>query len=180
MAADAYAGRLDVKTYSARETHELGRRLGKWLAPGDVVALIGELAVGKTVLTQGIAEGLGVPSHVPVSSPTFTLISRYRGRYKLNHADLYRIADPIELGVLGYEEWLDPTDSVTVVEWADRAGDLLPPEYLRVTLEHQSGDSRRIRMETVGVVATRWKDILADLHDGLDTVSADETPSDNC
>jgi len=179
MAADARAGRIEVKTYSARETHELGRRLGKRLAPGDVVALIGELAVGKTVLTQGIADGLGVPSHIPVSSPTFTLINRYRGRCTLIHADLYRIADPIELGALGYEEWLDPTDSVTVVEWADRAGGLLPPEYLRITLDHQGGDSRRIGMETVGAVVTRWKDVFAHLHDGLNTLSADETPSDD-
>jgi len=180
MAPDAYAGRLDVRTYSARETHELGRRLGKRLAPGDVVALIGELAAGKTVLTQGIAEGLGVPPHVAVSSPTFTLINRYRGRCPLIHADLYRITDPIELDALGYEEWLDPTDSVTVVEWADRAGSLLPPEYLRVTLEHQSGDIRRIRMETVGAVATRWKDILAHLHDGLNSLHAAEIPCDDC
>lgn len=179
MAYDACAERLDVKTYSARETHELGRRLGEQLGPGDVVALIGELAAGKTVLTQGIAEGLGVPPHVPVSSPTFTLINRYRGRCPLIHADLYRIADPIELDALGYEEWLDPIDSVTVVEWADRAGELLPPEYLCVTLEHQGSDIRRIRIATVGSGSGRWKDIFTHLHDGLDNLRVSEAPSDN-
>ena len=179
MAYDACAERLDVKTYSARETHELGRRLGERLDPGDVVALIGELAAGKTVLTQGLAEGLGVPPHVPVSSPTFTLINRYGGRCPLIHADLYRISDPVELEALGYEEWLDPIDSVTVVEWADRAGELLPSEYMCATLEHQGGDTRYIRIATVGAGPARWKDIFTHLHDGLDSLRASETPSDD-
>jgi len=160
----------DTITHSADGTYELGRRVGERLEPGDVVALIGELATGKTVLTQGIAEGIGVPPAVAVASPTFTLINRYRGRYELNHADLYRIGEPRDLATLGYEEWLDPTDAVSVVEWADRAEGFLPPSYLRVTLEHGGGNDRYIRLETVGPNAGRWNDILPKLCNELDAV----------
>jgi len=174
MGNDMHYSRLDIDTCRAQDTHELGRRLGERLEPGDVIALIGELATGKTVFTQGIAEGIGVPAHVPVSSPTFTLINRYRGRCVLNHADLYRIADPRELDVLGYEEWLDPTDAVSVVEWADRAEGFLPPGYLLITFEHGGGDNRHIRLETVGPVPSRLKEILPQ----LDEFQPGRTPSD--
>jgi tRNA threonylcarbamoyladenosine biosynthesis protein TsaE len=150
-----------ILTHEAGETHEIGRRIGGMLTPGDVLALVGDLAAGKTVLTQGIAEGLGVPPHVPVASPTFTLINRHQGRYTLIHADLYRISDPRELDSLGYEEWLDPTDAVSVIEWADRAKDLLPATHLRITLSHAGHDDRRIQIEPVNPDSAHLPAIVA-------------------
>ncbi len=181
MSTDAAHERIEIDTTSAHETRELGRRLGRQLEPGDVVALIGELAAGKTVLTQGIAEGMEVPPHVLVSSPTFTLINRYRGRAVLIHADLYRITAAHELGTLGYEEWLDPADAVTVVEWADRAEEFLPRDHVRVTLEHRGADRRHIRVEPVGAAAAaRWQDKLPHLCTEPDDVRASGTSSNSC
>src|SRR5947209_19465719 len=88
-------------TRSARATRALGARLGKLLAPGDAVALIGELGAGKTELVRGICRGAGVPG-TEVASPTFAIVSAYRGRLPVYHADLYRVADYDELFATGF------------------------------------------------------------------------------
>ena len=114
-----------ITTNSPDETIELGRRLGRLLGPGYVVALTGELGAGKTCLTKGIALGLGVADARAVRSPTFVLISEYRGRLTLYHVDAYRLHGPADFEALGATEILT-SGAVTVIEWADRVEGALP------------------------------------------------------
>ena len=147
-----------LQTAAADETEGLGRRLGALLRAGDVVALSGDLGAGKTVMVRGIAAGAG--STARVASPTFTLIREYPGRVPLFHADLYRIDDPSQLGDLGLEELFD-RPAVMVVEWAERAGTLLPPEHLWISIAFGAGaDDREITFVARG---RRYEEILARL-----------------
>lgn len=134
---------------SPEEMQALGERLAQDLRTGDVLMLHGDLGAGKTTLTQGIAGGLGVDG--AVQSPTFTLVREHRGReMMLYHLDLYRLADPDELEGLGYEEYLDPPDGVSVIEWPERAGDWLPDRFTLVHIGHLGGDRRQVTIERVG------------------------------
>ena len=135
--------RLRVRiSHSPEETRALAARLGPWLAPGDVVALNGELGSGKTEFVHGLAQGLKVPPEVPVASPSFTLAHEYPGgRLPLVHLDLYRLEDlPPEL-LPDLEEYLSG-DQAVAVEWAERLAPLLPGDYLEVRLAI-TGESRR-------------------------------------
>lgn len=136
------------ETYSAEETAELGRRLAQQIQPGSVCALIGDLGVGKTVFTQGIAEGLGISE--PVCSPTFTIIQVYEeGRMPFYHFDVYRIADPEEMEEIGYEDYFYG-DGFVMVEWADLIPELMPAKYQKITIEkdlEKGFDYRRITVE---------------------------------
>lgn len=130
--------RVTVTTRSEEETLDLGRRIGRALGRGDVVALVGELGTGKTVLARGIAEGLGASGYF--ASPTFTLIREYHGRMPMYHVDLFRLT-PHEAAELGLEESME--HGVTVIEWADRAPALLRPPLLRVELAFGEGANER-------------------------------------
>lgn len=136
------------ETYSAEETAELGRRLAQQIQPGSVCALIGDLGVGKTVFTQGIAEGLGISE--PVCSPTFTIVQVYEeGRMPFYHFDVYRIADPEEMEEIGYEDYFYG-DGFVMVEWADLIQELMPAKYQKITIEkdlEKGFDYRRITVE---------------------------------
>ena len=124
---------LECVTHSADETRALAAKLAAWLAPGDIIALNGELGSDKTEFVHGLAAGLGVPAEVPVASPSFTLAHEYPGRLLLVHLDLYRLKDlPAEL-LPDLEEYLSG-DGVLAVEWARRLAGLLPGEYLEVRL----------------------------------------------
>jgi len=129
------------RSNSPEETRVLAARLGELLAPGDVVALKGELGSGKTEFVHGLAQGLGVPSQVPVASPSFTLAHEYPGRCALTHIDLYRLGDlPPEM-LPEMEEYLYGS-RVAVIEWAERLKGLLPEDHLEVLLAI-TGESRR-------------------------------------
>ena len=106
---------------SPEQTRELGEKLGRLLSRGNVVALVGELGAGKTVLTQGLAKGLGVGPDEYVSSPSFALVNQYRGRVPIYHLDIYRLGGEAEMVALGYEDYFEP-DGVTIIEWADKVG----------------------------------------------------------
>ncbi len=121
------------------ETRRIGARLGRLLEAGDVVLLQGELGSGKTVLVQGIGEGLAVRE--PVKSPTFVLQTEYHGRLTLYHADLYRLEHPREVLDLALEEVAAP--GVLVVEWPERAWDELPPEHLLARIDGEETPGRR-------------------------------------
>jgi tRNA threonylcarbamoyladenosine biosynthesis protein TsaE len=124
------------------ETRALAARLGAALAPGDVVALNGELGSGKTEFVHGLAQGLEVPPQM-VASPSFTLVHEYPGRLTLVHVDLYRLEDlPREL-LPDLEEYLTG-EQVVAVEWARRLGPLLSGDYLEVDLEVQGESERRL------------------------------------
>ena len=138
------------ETYSAEETAELGKRIAQQLQPGSVCALVGELGVGKTVFTQGLAQGLGITE--PVCSPTFTIVQVYEeGRIPFYHFDVYRIADLQEMEEIGYEEYFYGS-GVTLVEWADLITELMPLSYQKITIEkdlEKGFDYRRILVEQV-------------------------------
>lgn len=131
-----------VVTRSSEETIALGRRLGGLLSEGHVVALSGPLGSGKTTLTKGLAEGLGVEDSRWVTSPTFVLVHEYEGRVPVYHVDAYRLSGPSDAEALGADE-LFFGDGVAIVEWADRIAAALPDERLDVHLEHGDGDQER-------------------------------------
>jgi len=136
-------------TRSPEETRELGSALGGSLLAGCFVALTGDLGSGKTVLVQGIADGLGCAGEV--SSPSFVIVNEYRGRVPIYHIDLYRVTDSRSLHDLGYREYFYG-DGVTLVEWADRVPDLLPPDRLDVSIELTGAEERRITMLSRGAL----------------------------
>ena len=133
------------ETYSPEETHALGKRLGAEAKPGDVYTLVGDLGVGKTVFTQGIAEGLGITE--PVSSPTFTIVQVYEeGRMPFYHFDVYRIGDITEMDEIGYEDYFYG-DGLCMIEWANLIEEILPERRSEVTIEkdlEMGFDYRRI------------------------------------
>jgi len=139
--------RVRLVTSSARGTRSLGARLGRLLAPGDVVALVGDLGAGKTQLVRGACAGAGVPE-AEVSSPSFAIVATYGGRIPVHHADLYRIADEDELYGTGFGD-LVGGEGALLVEWADRIPGALPDERLTITLAH---DARRPDVRHVEIV----------------------------
>lgn len=126
---------------SPAKTTELGKKIGSCLKGGEIIGLIGDLGVGKTLLVRGIASGAGIAPDM-VSSPTFTLIQEYPGDIRLVHVDLYRFQHHSEISSIGLYEYFDPGNAV-LIEWADRAGALLPTDRLMLTLQH-AGSHRRI------------------------------------
>jgi tRNA threonylcarbamoyladenosine biosynthesis protein TsaE len=139
-----------LETRSARATTALGQRLGTLLAPGDVVALVGDLGAGKTQLVRGACAGAGVrPSEV--SSPSFAIVATYAGRIPVHHADLYRIGDEDELYGTGFGD-LVGGEGALLVEWADRIPSALPEEKLTIRLAHDDRrpDVRHVELKGVG------------------------------
>ncbi|MFO7294867.1 MAG: tRNA (adenosine(37)-N6)-threonylcarbamoyltransferase complex ATPase subunit type 1 TsaE [Caldicoprobacter sp.] len=134
-------------THSEQETVELGQKMGKLLNAGDIVLLYGGLGAGKTVLTRGIALGLGARDMV--TSPTYTLMHRYEGKVPVYHFDLYRLSGPDEVLDLGYEEFFYG-DGVSIVEWPERLEYLCPEEYVRVEIEIAGEGKREITVDAVG------------------------------
>ena len=135
--------RARVSTTSADETVALGERLGRLAVAGDLLCLWGDLGAGKTQLAKGIARGLGVTD--TVNSPTFVLMSEYAGRLPLFHVDLYRLADAADAlagGVVDERQ----LDGVTVVEWPDRLGPVLPANRLDVRIAGTGDESRSIEL----------------------------------
>lgn len=139
-----------IETNSPEETLALGRRLGEHAQPGEVYTLIGDLGVGKTVLTQGIAEGLGIKE--PICSPTFTIVQVYEeGRMPFYHFDVYRIGDIEEMDEIGYEDYFFG-NGLTMIEWANLIGELLPERRTEITIEKDLArgfDYRRITIRNL-------------------------------
>ena len=142
-----------IETFSPEETHALGKKIGQQAKPGDVYTLIGDLGVGKTVFTQGIAEGLGITE--PICSPTFTIVQVYEeGRMPFYHFDVYRIGDIEEMDEIGYEDYFYG-DGVCLVEWAGLIKELMPVNTKWITIEKDPEKGfayRRITVEEGGAV----------------------------
>ncbi len=139
---------MTIDSNSARETLELGRKMGEQAVPGKIYTLTGDLGTGKTVFTQGFAKGLGILE--PVSSPTFTILQEYEsGRLPFYHFDVYRISDVEEMEEIGYEDYFYG-EGVCLIEWADLVEELLPRERCRIVIEKDLGkgfDYRKITVE---------------------------------
>lgn len=138
-----------IETNSELETRQLGIELARSASPGQVYALIGDLGVGKTILTQGIAEGLGITE--PVSSPTFTIVQVYEeGRMPFYHFDVYRIGDIEEMDEIGYEDYFFG-EGISLVEWANLIEELMPEETVWITIEkdlEKGFDYRKITLSS--------------------------------
>lgn len=138
------------ETFSPKETAELGKKLGENAAPGDVYTLIGDLGAGKTVFTQGIAEGLDIKE--TVSSPTFTILQVYEsGRMPFYHFDVYRIGDIEEMDEIGYEECFYG-DGLCMIEWGNLIAEILPKTRKDITIEknlEKGFDYRKITISEV-------------------------------
>lgn len=139
-----------IETFSAEETLALGEKMGREAKPGEVYTLIGDLGVGKTVLTQGIAKGLDITE--PICSPTFTIVQVYEeGRIPFYHFDVYRIGDIEEMDEIGYEDYFYG-EGLCMIEWANLIEEILPEHYRQITIEKdpQKGfDYRRIVIQDI-------------------------------
>ena len=139
-----------IETFSPEETFVVGKELAAKAEPGQVYTLIGDLGVGKTVLTQGMAEGLGIDE--PVNSPTFTIVQVYEeGRMPFYHFDVYRIGDVEEMDEIGYEDYFYG-EGVCLIEWSTLIEEILPDTYTQITIEknlEKGFDYRRITIEEI-------------------------------
>ena len=139
-----------IETRSPEETFELGKKIGEAAKPGQVYTLNGDLGVGKTVFTQGVAAGLGITE--PVSSPTFTIVQVYEeGRLPFYHFDVYRIGDIEEMEEVGYDDYFFG-EGICLIEWAELIRDILPEKRIEITIEKdltQGFDYRRITVQEV-------------------------------
>jgi tRNA threonylcarbamoyl adenosine modification protein YjeE len=144
---------LVFETSSAAETRALGGRIAALLEPGDVVLLHGDLGAGKTTLTQGIGAALGMSQLA--QSPTFSLVvdTPLPNGAVLRHIDLYRLDDPSELDALGFDELTSDPDAITLIEWPERAVEMLPDAYLLIEIDPTGIDRRRIRLRPNGLGA---------------------------
>lgn len=141
-----------ILVYSAEDTIQLGKRIGKALKPKDVVLLIGDLSAGKTTLTKGIGLGLGVTKII--NSPTFTIVKEYKGKYPLYHLDLYRL-NGLNTD-FDLEEFIEG-DGVCVIEWPYQIKEILPDEYLQVEFTQIEETGRQIQVEAKGL---RYEEVL--------------------
>jgi tRNA threonylcarbamoyladenosine biosynthesis protein TsaE len=144
---------VEIESSSPQETEDAGARVAADLRAGDLVTVAGELGTGKTTLVRGACRALGVDG--PITSPTFTIGHRYRGRVDVAHLDLYRFAG------VSAAEWgdLEPyfDDAVCFVEWPEAAGDDLPPVRVAVTLEHVDPSRRRILVDAPRELLERFR-----------------------
>jgi tRNA threonylcarbamoyladenosine biosynthesis protein TsaE len=137
---------LKFHTHSDKETIDFGRKIGALLKAGDVVALNGPLGSGKTWLTKGIALGLGVDPNMVITSPSFSLVNEYSAGCVMYHMDLYRLERISDILAVGLEEYLY-NEGVAVVEWADRAEEILPEWRLAVNFTIIDDLNREISLE---------------------------------
>ena len=137
-----------IETRSAEETYQLGMEIGKKAIPGQVYTMVGDLGVGKTVFTQGMAKGLEIEE--AISSPTFTIVQVYdEGRLPFYHFDVYRIGDISEMDEIGYEDYIYG-EGVALIEWANLIEEILPEKRISITIEkdlEQGFDYRKITIE---------------------------------
>ena len=131
----------EFHTKSPAETRAIAETFASSLRGGEVIALQGDIGVGKTVFTKGLAAGLGITSNV--TSPTFNIVRQYNGRLPLYHFDVYIITDPDEMLEIGFEEYLY-SGAVVVIEWPELISDLIPQDAITITIEREEEDGRRI------------------------------------
>jgi tRNA threonylcarbamoyladenosine biosynthesis protein TsaE len=157
---------LKLISHSAIETQQLGRIIGELARPGDVILLCGPLGAGKTCLTQGLAQGMGV--NESAASPSYVLMRELSGRLPLYHMDLYRLEFE-EIDELGLDDYLYGL-GVCVIEWAEKAGALIPSEHLLVTLGYAGESQRNIDIVPGGV---RYEPMARNIATAFDSLKKD-------
>ena len=154
---------MEIYLQDSAATEALGKLLGRHAADGDVFCLTGDLGAGKTLLSRGVAEALGVSSE-DVTSPTFAIMNVYQGTgLEVRHFDLYRLNRPEELEDIGFDEYAGG-DGVTLIEWAELFSEQLPEEYLQITLR-LDGAGRRAVLEPKG---ERYEELLGEVEKDAD------------
>ena len=144
---------------SLDDTQHFGRYLGELCCPNDIICLNGELGAGKTTLTQYIAYGIGIDPAEYVTSPTFAIFHQYRGTLTVNHMDFYRLTSSDEVYELGIDEYFSQ-GGVTIIEWYQRAIDIIPDHYLLITLRWVDANRRSIAASSS---SKRWRERLEQL-----------------
>ena len=140
---------IELITKSCEETMALAESFAGMMAGGDLIALIGELGAGKTVFVKGLAKGLGVDGYDYVNSPSFVAVKEYDGKVPLYHFDVYRFCGKLFNETIDHERYFYAR-GVTAVEWADKIPDMLPDEYVEVTIRYGKGDERSVSFRAVG------------------------------
>ena len=148
-----------IELSTLQRTESLGTVLGKIAEPGDIITLAGTLGAGKTALTQFIGRGLGIDPRIYITSPTFSLLHEYQGRIPLYHMDLYRLGSEEEIESLGFPEYFYG-HGLTVIEWPERLGSLMPAERLHVELVISGENSRTAHLDAHGEL---WQKKVADI-----------------
>ena len=140
-----------IESFCPEDTFALGQKIGELVKPGTVISLVGDLGVGKTVFTQGLAKGLGITE--PVNSPTFTIVQEYEdGKMPFYHFDVYRISDVEEMYEIGYEDYFFG-QGICLIEWAELIEDILPENVIHITITKdldKGFDYRRIEITDEG------------------------------
>lgn len=134
----------EIITHSEQETFDWAWALGEGARKGDVFALYGGLGTGKTIIAKGLAKGIGIDEEI--TSPTFLLLEIYNGATEFYHFDLYRIGKPEELDALNFDDYWEG-NGVSVIEWAENAGDRIPKKAVKIKLEWLGDNKRRIVIE---------------------------------
>ena len=179
LATEKDALTLNILSASSAQTQHLGMRLGELLHGGELLLLDGQLGMGKTTFTQGLAQGLGITA--TITSPTFTLLKEYLGQVRrtqgeqgntkgpaLYHFDLYRLDDPEEIFDLGFEDYFYDTTGVCVVEWADKANGLWVPETLRIAIGIRSETERTLLFTAIGA---RYSELLRQFQKNIHAIT---------
>jgi len=148
-----------IELSTLQRTESLGTVLGKIAEPGDIITLAGTLGAGKTALTQYIGRGLGIDPRIYITSPTFSLLHEYQGRIPLYHMDLYRLGSKEEIESLGFPEYFYG-HGLTVIEWPERLGSLMPAERLHIELVISGENSRTAHLIAHGEL---WQKKVADI-----------------
>jgi tRNA threonylcarbamoyladenosine biosynthesis protein TsaE len=152
---------MKLTSHSYEETQRLGKELGHLAKPGDVILLVGKLGAGKTCLTQGIAWGLNIDGYA--RSPSFVVVNEYRGRLPMYHIDLYRLDNIVEIADLGLDDYLYGK-GLCVVEWADKAFDILPAQNILINITLAGDTQRNLELITHG---QRYTEMLTYFKQGI-------------
>lgn len=152
--------KIEIISNSEKDTINLGKILGNFVKPGDLILLYGELGCGKTTFVKGLAESLEVNPEIYITSPSFSLINIYEGKYVIYHVDLYRL-ETAEVDDLGLWEYLN--NGIVIIEWADRLSSPLKEDYIEVFFEFLNLSKRKITFVGYG----EWQELLRGLDLGL-------------
>ena len=130
---------------SENDTLKLGKKVSKQMKGGEVILLNGDLGCGKTVFAKGFAEGIGVKE--PVTSPTFTIVNKYSGKFTMYHFDMYRLEDEEEAMAAGLDELIDEKGAVKLIEWSEKVPNILPKDCIVVDIKKIDDNTREIQIK---------------------------------